>query len=210
MEFSSSLFLVVGLILLVGLLCGLLGVVLLRYGELQRKQKYAEKEKKTTESLDKFDLFDPGERIVYRYFNGVETVAVDPVVIFKKLMQYLPDISHHMKVANSQHSDAHKAQGWLLEKIDALFDVKPLGPDGKGLTELERMWLLDHFLIYNESVKKNWSPPQTLQEEISRHSSPSSEGNQPIRSGTDFGSFATASKTEPPMPSSPPSSSPSE
>ncbi len=158
----------------------------------------------SVEDLDKLDYYHPGERLIYTFFAGKKTMRFDPVVIEKRMKKYLNDLRPELTLANSQHSEAQLGQDRVLAIVRDIFEVKALErePDGDGLTELETMWLFDHYIIYNESVKKNWRQSPTSPTATSPTSSPTSGGAPPTSNGSASGSSATASCGESATPSS--------
>lgn len=142
---------------------------------------------------DSYELYHPRERMIYRYFNGKEDVAVDPIQLSKKMAEIWPELVVDIKVARSQSKDSAKAHDSLVAGIRDLFNVKSL-EDG-GLTELETIQLLDHFLAYTEDVKKNLSPSATLWNSSGAFVN-SSEENQPTLNSSVSGSIENVSSGE--------------
>lgn len=155
-------------------------------------------------SADRFDTYSPAERLIYSYSNGSEVIAADPMLLWKNLMKVGPELSIDIKVANSPSKDAPKAHTEMLDKIRTIFGVVPFS-SGKGLTEIETAKLLDHFLIYCETVKKNTKPSVTSSTN-SEDSPTSSPDGQTISSSSDSGSTANEASTE--SPTQPPSEQP--
>lgn len=113
---------------------------------------------------ESYDVYLPQDREIYSYFDGEKVVRVDPMPIYKKIMAIGPELSVDIKVARSPMKDAQKAHGAAVRKIREVFSIKEF--DKGGLTEQESMDLLDHFLDYADSIKKNSStsvisPPET-------------------------------------------------
>jgi hypothetical protein len=104
---------------------------------------------------EQFDVYEPGERKIYRYFDGKEVVRADPTVVWRNLMEVKGDLAAHYSVAfsgldNKGKPDAIAAIARLSRKI---FSLKEFG-DG-GLTEMECVHLVNHFWAYCDRVKKN-------------------------------------------------------
>lgn len=103
-----------------------------------------------------FDTYTPTERLIFHYYDGKETVHADPYVLFKRMMKYAPELDVAMRVSvnplvnKDQARDAHDE---MIEKIRDIFSVKPF--EQSGLTELETVELLNRFLAFCGSVKKN-------------------------------------------------------
>lgn len=145
-----------------------------------------------------YDVYHPRERMIYTYFDGKKEVKVDPLILYKKVLQNRAEISINSSVANSASKDNQKAQEDLLQNIRDIFNLKPLAEG--GLTEIETLGVLDHFLIYTETIKKNSSLLQTSST-YTAASTPTSEGDaQPTSNSSDSGSIASAPATaSPPM-----------
>lgn len=150
------------------------------------------------ESTEKYDLFMPEERLIYHYWNGQDIVAMDPLVLYKKMQQVGPELSIDMVVAHSASKDANTAHTGLVVKIRNIFNVKNLGEG--GLSEFETVQLLDHFLIYCESLKKNMSSYATSPMVTSSHSVPSTAARQPTTSSVGSGSTESVPSTGEPVP----------
>lgn len=154
-----------------------------------------------------YDQFRPKDRMIYTYWSGSQTVRADPLALYKKMMDVGPSLAIDMKVANSASKDAGKAHDELVEKIRSIFSVAPL--DKGGLTELETVELLDHFLTYVGMVKKNSSSYPTSPTGTSEPSASTSAEGPPTTSSADCGSTASGPSTAEPTPSLQPSASPS-
>ncbi len=146
-----------------------------------------------------FDIYKPRERLIYKYFNGKEEIAADPLTLWKKVMAVGPEMSIDIQVSQSPMKNAPEAHTELLSKIRGIFTVTPLNEKGEGLSELETVELLNHFLIYSERLKKNTSPYATSSSnsEVSAVSS----GDGPVtRNTSDSGSTENVPSTENPIP----------
>ena len=124
-------------------------------------------------SREPHDLFHPQERAIYRYFNGKELITTDPMVLYKKIMEIAPELDIDIKVANSQSKDAGKSYESMLIKIRNVFTIKSL-VEG-GLTETETVQLLDHFVSFNERIKKNSPAYATSSESLGASAAYSAE-----------------------------------
>lgn len=102
-----------------------------------------------------YDIYHPRERMIYHYFDGQKVVHADPLQLERKLMDVGPELSIDMKVAKSISKDAAKAHTEMVKKCREIFNVKSV--EEGGLTELETVLLLEHYLAYTDEVKKNWS-----------------------------------------------------
>lgn len=117
----------------------------------------------TAECMPYFDegvaLYHPGERLIYRYFDGKETKAADPLVLYKRWRQVWPELSTDLKVATSRllpDKDTIPAHEHAVKHMRWIFNVKSLAEG--GLTDSEMEDLLYHFLEYSDRLKKD-SPP---------------------------------------------------
>lgn len=154
------------------------------------------------------DLYTPGEKGIYSYFNGTEIIKEDPMVLHKRLMDVGPELSIDMKVASSPFKDAKEAHNKMLEKVRKIFDLKPF-KDG-GLTEVQAIELFDHFLTYEDFQKKIANLPTTEPTAPWSSSPPSSAESPPTSSPTASGSTASGPSTGTPPSTPTASASPSE
>lgn len=150
-------------------------------------------------SVEYLDVYQPKERLIYRYFDGQKTVVADPLLLYRKVMGIGPELSVDLKVSQSSSKDAQKAHENAQMKIREVFGVLPLA-DG-GLSELETMDLLDHFLAYCDRIKKNSSPSPTSPVETSAPSERSCEEDPRTSNSLDSGSTDAGSSISTPEPS---------
>lgn len=101
---------------------------------------------------ERLGVYAPKERLIYRYFDGSKEVAADPADLYRKLMDVGPELSADVAVASSPSKAAREATGKAIEKVRGIFGLQPF-PEGLG--EAEAYELLDHFVGYCTSVKKN-------------------------------------------------------
>lgn len=145
------------------------------------------------------DLYRPKDRLIYSYWDGSKIVRADPMVLYQKLMERGPELSIDIKVAASPSKGAAKAHTGTIDKIRTAFALKPF--DGThGLTELEVLALLDHFLEFTEGIKKNSSPISTSPEAISDTTPTTSAAAPPTSNSSGSGSTASGEPTGPPTP----------
>lgn len=158
------------------------------------------------------DHYTPQERRIYAYFDGEKTRRVDPLVLWRKVMEKYEDFKVEVKVAFSPSKDAAAAWQQAVGRIRLMFDVKPWDEaTGAGLTEDECFDLIDHFTAYMDALKKGSSPMQTSAEETSGVTASTSAANPPTSNTSASGPTANApstatpelSTTEPPLPSVP-------
>jgi hypothetical protein len=144
---------------------------------------------------EKLDVYKPTERLLYSYFDGTKMVKADPLVLYKKMMDIGPELSINIKISSSPMKEAGKAYADMVEQIRGIFGIKIL--EEGGLTELETAALLDHFLVYCDTVKKNsrFSPISSTSSEAAPVSS---VDDQPTPSFSDSGSTASAPITAAP------------
>lgn len=144
-------------------------------------------------------IYQPQERFLYKYFNGEKVTAVDPLAMFKKFLDIQGDLLGAIAVARSEMKDARKEDDKAVKMCREFFGVKPWDPETQtGLTELESLNLMDHFIDFCESVKKNSNPTQTSPEETSDTTPLYSEESPPITNTSDSGSTESDKPTEPP------------
>ena len=142
------------------------------------------------------DVYLPSERLLYRYFTGQEIVPADPMQLWQKLMEVGPELSIDMKVANSALKDAPKAHEAMLKKVRSIFSVKPW--EEGGLSQLETIELLNHFLSWCHIEKKNTSPLPTSAAATSAPSAPSSVASPATESSSPSGSAGAEISTSAP------------
>ncbi len=147
-----------------------------------------------------YDLYTLEERRIYRYYDGEKLVSADPMALHKRVMDVGPELSVDMKVANSPMKGAKEAHEKMLSKIRVIFSVKRF--EEGGLTELETIDLLDHFLNYEDIQKKITQPYPTSPTDPSPSSASSSVESPPTASATASGSTKEESSTSE-SPSSP-------
>ena len=98
-------------------------------------------------------VYAPKDRLIYHYCNGERVVAADPSVLYRRLMDIGPELNADIALAGSPSKAARDAVGKAEWKLRQLFELKPFSEGGLG--EVEAYELLDHFLGYCTSVKKN-------------------------------------------------------
>jgi hypothetical protein len=160
---------------------------------------------------DDFGVFAPSARQIYRFWDGRVWRTEDPMELYARMAKVGPELSVEMKVAQSPSKDAAKAHAKMLEEIRGIFGVVPL-KEG-GLTQIETVGLLDHFLIFCEALKKNTPPPPTASAATSTTSAPpqgTSESAAPATANSSpSGSSESDSSTGTPGPSPSEATSPS-
>lgn len=149
---------------------------------------------------DSYDLYRPAERLLYQYFDGKGLVRADPMVLYKRMMERGPELAVDIQVSQSPSKSAGKAYSDMVEKVRQIFSLAPY--EAGGLTELEAVELLYHFMTYTGMLKKNSSPSPTSAEATSAVCEPSSAENPATPPSSDSGSTADAPSSAPPAPSS--------
>ena len=144
------------------------------------------------------DLYHPKGRMIYQFFNGKEVIRIDPMVLYKRLADLGPELDADIRGARSESKFAPAAYESMITKIRSVFDVKSLAEG--GLTESETVELFDHFLKYNDGLKKN-SAAFVTSSARSETSAPSSVAGPATWSSTDSGCAASGSGTVKPVPS---------
>lgn len=156
---------------------------------------------------DRYDTYKLSERLIYRYHNGEKEVRADPMFLYKKIMARGPELAIDIKVSESLSKDAGTAHNNLIKTVRDIFDLKPF--EQGGLTEIEVARLLDHFLIYVESVKKKGSPTVISPTATSANLEFSSIAVPPSENTSANGSIADVPSIADPIPSLSESVSPS-
>lgn len=105
------------------------------------------------------------ERLIFRYSNGVQQVAADPLEIQFALME-APDFEHNLKLSQVRNplaaKDADAAFQSVVAAVRKAFNVPHLDPQTEtGLTAAECMELLGEFGEFMVAVKKKLPAPPT-------------------------------------------------
>lgn len=153
------------------------------------------------------DAYRPDQRHIYHYWNGSEMIKADPLCLFRAVMDVETELEIDIRVSRSPSKDARKAHEAVLSKIRQVFSVKSL--ENGGLTEVETIGLLDHFMGYCGWVKKNSRVSQTESAETSPDSRQFIAEAPPTLNGSASSSIAsepsisdpTRSPSEPASPS---------
>jgi hypothetical protein len=157
---------------------------------------------KLREELD--DLFAPAERLIYRYYTGTvegQPVyrAIDPLPLYKKLMEKGPELDINLKVSQSASKDAVVCHGKLMDELRRIFDVADY--EQGGLTDWEVRALFDHFLLFVGRQKKVGRTDPTSPGETGSATPTTSPSEPPTAPTSDSGSTESDSSTGPPSPS---------
>lgn len=145
----------------------------------------------------KEDVYRPKERMIFSYFDGDKVVRADPLALYKRVMDMGPSLSIDSAVAISQSSNATKAQNELIANIRSIFLLRPLnGIDCTGtLTDIETLNLLDEFMHYTETLKKNSRISRTAST-VSADSKTIAKEDQATSNISDSGSIDNESSTD--------------
>lgn len=161
--------------------------------------------KPSTEEEFSLTLYKPSEMAIYRYWDGSKIVAVDPMVLHRRVSDAgREELAIDLKVSARPIKGNVEAYDSLLRKIRKIFNVTPY--DGvTGLTEVATVELLDHWLNYEYVQKKIANLPPISPTASSPPSPESSAENPPTGSSSDSGSTDTGpfTGTPPPSPSGP-------
>ena len=149
---------------------------------------------------DVYDVYHPGERMIFAYFDGTKEVKADPMELYRKLMEEGPELQADLSVATStiagMEKGASAAQFEVVEKVRRIFTIKPY-KEG-GLTEIEAIDLLLMFFAFCGAVRKksNRSPILPSSSADSKTSSAAAPlTDKPLDSGSTDSAPSTA---EPP------------
>lgn len=117
--------------------------------------------------METFDVYEPGVRLIYTYFDGQKKIKADPMVLWRKLKDVSGDLHAHSSVAFApfEVKGKQEALAKVAEYSRKIFGVKPI--EDEGLTEKECIDLLHHFWRYCDGVKKNSKDLPTPSEETS-------------------------------------------
>lgn len=156
-------------------------------------------EKPKEESEDDFSIYNPKERLIYKYWNGKELVVADPMTLYKKVMDVGPELAINFQLAKSASKDAKEGHNSLISSIRNVFNVQSLEDTPEGLGQTETMMLLNHFLAYCNRLKKN-SRMFATTSSLSEDSHPTSQPDQPTPNTSDYGSTENEQSSEKPLP----------
>lgn len=132
------------------------------------------------------DFYKPRKRLLYAYWNGSKKITADPLALYRNLLKYGVEIDIATRVARSPSKDADVKQQELIGYVRTIFEIAAF-PEG-GLTEIELLNLLDHFLTYIHQLKKNLNESATIAPPIQESSLSTSEASPLINSIADSGS----------------------
>jgi hypothetical protein len=164
------------------------------------------------------DLFEVEEKLIYTHLKGYTPtgqkvfVRKDPIELYRRVMEHGQEISINSKVARSASKGAPECWVKLVSRLREVFEIPPV--EEGGLPSLHMVKLLNHFMDYCGSVKKNLPTVTTSASATSAgtpDSGTSTAASPPTTPTTSAsGSTATETSTDTPTPSSSGCPSPSE
>jgi hypothetical protein len=150
---------------------------------------------------ERFDVYDPGERLIFHHFDGQKVIPADPVVIERRLARIWNDLAVDMRMAvletmpgekeDKASERREKAREACWPRIRYAFNLKTLEDGGPTPTECED--LLFKFLSYRDEVKKNSRTSPTTS--TPSPESPTSQEGPPTSSTSASGSTGSESST---------------
>lgn len=143
---------------------------------------------------DRYDTYRPREQLIYHYWDGQKMRSVDPVKVYKKMAEVGQELSANIRVSTSPSKGAAKAYESVVKSIRGIFDLQSF--EEGGLTEIDTVGLLDHFLIFCGRLKKNTNPSSMSSTSLADSKISSAEESQRITPSSDSGSIANDPSTE--------------
>lgn len=146
------------------------------------------------------EVYPERKRRIFKYHNGDRVIWADPLVLKKRLMEVAPALAIDIKVAESPSKDWYTAHGQMIQKICDIFKLHkadPFNMEKGGLSEDQIPAVLENFLAYEETQKKNMKTSATSLTPLAG-SKTSSEENQPTKSSLVSGSTENESSIEEP------------
>jgi hypothetical protein len=103
-------------------------------------------------------------RFVFKYHDGTRDRYADPVAIMRAMTSH-PTLDLEQNLAEFQSEDSklrNEASLVLVESTREIFGLHPFSEEHpNGLTELETLDILNAFIEYTETLKKNGSGQPT-------------------------------------------------
>jgi hypothetical protein len=103
-------------------------------------------------------------RLIFAYSDGVRTRHADPIVIMRAMAAHPKlNLEVHLEQLLSDEPELQiQASEVVVAATREIFDVKPFSDRNRaGLTELETIDLLNDFVLYTDTLKKNGSGQPT-------------------------------------------------
>ncbi len=104
------------------------------------------------------------KRQIFHYHDGQRKRAADPIVVIRAMCSHPTlDLETHLQQFNSDDDKLrNEAGGVLVKATREIFDVKGFTDSHRsGLTERETLDVLDSFIAYIDTLKKNGSGQPT-------------------------------------------------
>lgn len=95
---------------------------------------------------ESFGVYNPRQRILYRYHDGTKEVVADPLVLYREIMKDHKQIYEDLHKANDDGPSWEAAQQRLMEKLCSVFKVKRFAEGGRTDGEIISLFL--HFMRY--------------------------------------------------------------
>lgn len=108
--------------------------------------------------------FGKRKREIFKYHDGLRTRFADPIVIMRSMSMHPKlDLEEHLKQFASEQTELrNEAAVILTEATRDIFGITPFSDRLlKGLTELETLDVLNSFIDYLDTLKKNGNGPPT-------------------------------------------------
>ena len=113
----------------------------------------------------------PESRNIFRYFDGQQETGADPLLIFRKFSAHKEfDLQRHCSdLVSGVPELENEASRIAVDALREIFGIQPwheeTNPAGEkiqvGLTEAETLGILNDFMLFADSLKKNVSGQQT-------------------------------------------------
>lgn len=103
-----------------------------------------------------------GEVVEYKYSNGWTFVRINPLLVFKKLLEVGDELAVDVKVISSQAKEdwKQKSESNIANQVRIAFSVQPL--EEGGLTNVECGTLLAHFVEWCGDLMKRYPPSEIV------------------------------------------------
>jgi hypothetical protein len=104
------------------------------------------------------------QRQLFKYSDGVRTRCVDPVMIMRAMIAHEKlNLETHLPQLTSEFPELqNEAAEIVVSATREIFGLKPFSDLNRaGLTELETIDVLNDFVIFTETLKKNGSGQPT-------------------------------------------------
>ncbi len=148
-------------------------------------------------------LYQPQERLIFKYFNGKEVVSADPMVLFKRYAAVQGDFNHQIRAIAagwkpSTGDDSLALHTKVTDTMRQILDLPPFA-DG-GLSDAEVGNCFAQFIQYSQVVKKNSSLFPTPPKDLSTYTKLFSADSPPTKDSSASGRTETEVSTASPAP----------